>query len=391
VSSINPYRILGLVSSATAADIKAAYKRLAFAHHPDRNKGSLYHTERFKEVVEAYDILSDPDKRARFDRAQSRYHNYIPPSRSSGPKEPQKGGFNPGGSPYGRAYGFDPLRDVGQNQPDERTFTARGGRRYTYPSPHQIFIALLIFACTSIGSLWFGTLMDHQTARNRLAEGDYISALEYDSTFGEAWFVLAENQAKRGYNAQAYENTQRAFRLTDAHPPNWFWARGRLAEKLGAFKMAKADYEEYYRAFAKPKRFDTAAFRDSSSFRLSQILLYQEQKPDSAYLVLQRASLGARERVPFLYLKGLCTYEAGRYSESIPSLQAAADSGFRRSESYYLLGLAYWAIADTATACIAWDIALTSGSVLADSLLRKWCTFEAPPVTSKPLTIYVKP
>lgn len=62
------YDILGVARSASAEQIKKAYKKLAIKYHPDRNKGDQDAVERFKEAAEAYEVLSDPDKRSRYDR-----------------------------------------------------------------------------------------------------------------------------------------------------------------------------------------------------------------------------------------------------------------------------------------------------------------------------------
>jgi len=61
------YVILGLSRGATADEIKRAYRRLAKQHHPDRNKGSADSEARFKEVQQAYAILSDPQRRKQYD------------------------------------------------------------------------------------------------------------------------------------------------------------------------------------------------------------------------------------------------------------------------------------------------------------------------------------
>ncbi len=64
----NPYEVLGVARTATADEIKKAYRKLARAHHPDRNPGDTASEERFKEAQDAYDVLSDPQKREQFDR-----------------------------------------------------------------------------------------------------------------------------------------------------------------------------------------------------------------------------------------------------------------------------------------------------------------------------------
>ena len=61
------YEVLGLSREATEADIKKAYRRLAMKHHPDRNPDNP-DSESFKEAKEAYEVLSEPDKRASYDR-----------------------------------------------------------------------------------------------------------------------------------------------------------------------------------------------------------------------------------------------------------------------------------------------------------------------------------
>ncbi len=62
------YEVLGVGRAATDPELKAAYRKLALQHHPDRNPGDVGAEERFKEASEAYGVLSDADKRAAYDR-----------------------------------------------------------------------------------------------------------------------------------------------------------------------------------------------------------------------------------------------------------------------------------------------------------------------------------
>src|ERR1700712_2348239 len=66
----DPYTQLGVARGASEKDIKSAYRKLAKELHPDKNKDNPKATDRFSEVTRAYDLLCDPDKRARFDRGE---------------------------------------------------------------------------------------------------------------------------------------------------------------------------------------------------------------------------------------------------------------------------------------------------------------------------------
>ena len=62
------YEILGVQKNATADELKKAYRKMALKYHPDKNPGDKEAEEKFKEAAEAYDVLSDPDKRAKYDQ-----------------------------------------------------------------------------------------------------------------------------------------------------------------------------------------------------------------------------------------------------------------------------------------------------------------------------------
>ena len=81
------YEILGVARNAGEQDVKSAYRKLALKYHPDRNPGDRAAEERFKEAAEAYAVLGDPEKRARYDR-----FGHAGVAGSAGPGGP---GFNP--------------------------------------------------------------------------------------------------------------------------------------------------------------------------------------------------------------------------------------------------------------------------------------------------------
>jgi molecular chaperone DnaJ len=68
MASSDPYAVLGVSRSAAPDEIKSAYRKLARRYHPDVNPGDSSAEEKFKEVSEAYQILTDPERKARYDQ-----------------------------------------------------------------------------------------------------------------------------------------------------------------------------------------------------------------------------------------------------------------------------------------------------------------------------------
>ena len=101
------YSTLGVARGADEAAIKKAYRKLAKELHPDRNKDNPAATARFSEVTQAYDLLSDKDKRAQYDRGEidEQGNPKMPYGFGGGGARPG-GGFRPGG-PGGQPFEFE--------------------------------------------------------------------------------------------------------------------------------------------------------------------------------------------------------------------------------------------------------------------------------------------
>jgi curved DNA-binding protein len=96
----NFYTILGVAKTASADDIKKAFRKLAVKYHPDKNPGDKAAEEKFKELNEAYEVLSDPDKRKKYDQFGENWNKIGEQANGSG-------GYRYQGSPGGQSFHFE--------------------------------------------------------------------------------------------------------------------------------------------------------------------------------------------------------------------------------------------------------------------------------------------
>lgn len=109
------YKTLGVSKTASAEEVRASFKKLAMKYHPDRNPGDKVAEDKFKEMNEAYQVLSDPDKRKRYDQMGSAYFNY------------QQGGGQPGGFDWSQWSSQGGGRGYGGQQVDFNDLFGSGG------------------------------------------------------------------------------------------------------------------------------------------------------------------------------------------------------------------------------------------------------------------------
>ncbi len=156
------YKILGVDKKATEKEIRQAYRKLARKYHPDVNPGDKASEEKFKEINEANEVLSDPEKRKKYDELDSYYQQYGHAPNAYGPMGAE-GGFGGGNYQY-RTMTEEDLNDLfgGQSpfssffetyfgsgfsdQPGGRTYTTGRTRQRTTPgqdveSPIEVTLA----------------------------------------------------------------------------------------------------------------------------------------------------------------------------------------------------------------------------------------------------------
>jgi len=142
------YRTLGVDKKASEKEIKRAYRDLAKIHHPDRNPGDKKAEEKFKEINEAYQVLSDPEKRSRYDQLGSAYSQWQQTGGRPGGfnwddwSSSQRGNVRVGNLDdlFGESGGFsDFFSSIFGGLGGAGAAPQRGGRRRTAPAARQTY------------------------------------------------------------------------------------------------------------------------------------------------------------------------------------------------------------------------------------------------------------
>jgi DnaJ-class molecular chaperone len=164
----DPYEALGVARTASQEEIKKAYKRIAREAHPDLNPGDPTAATRFKDAANAYDLLKDPEKRARFDRGEID---------ASGQERPERGYWRDyaaqdAGAGYHSARGYEDFGDLGDVFGDLfGRRRARSGEGLRMRGPDHHYSLEVGFLEAAKGATRRLTLPDGATLDVRIPEG----------------------------------------------------------------------------------------------------------------------------------------------------------------------------------------------------------------------------
>src|SRR5579859_2081319 len=126
------YKILGVTKKSAGDEVKKAYRKLARKYHPDVNPGDKAAEQRFKEINEAYEVLSDPEKRQKYDTLGPNWQEQFGPATSARPRTYT---YRSGGGARGSNIPYDIDDPTGFSDFFETLFGRRGTATGTRPNP----------------------------------------------------------------------------------------------------------------------------------------------------------------------------------------------------------------------------------------------------------------
>lgn len=346
---LNYYTVLGLKRTATGAEIKAAYKKLAVQYHPDKHLGDVQYEERFKQVSEAYQVLSNPQKRSIYDLKL----DYVIQQQRA------------------QQYNQQAYQAARQRRPasvNERHYRPRSKKKRFSKRDWQI--TLVFFLCIVLGSLVVKVVMDYVTAQNRfrnantfMAQQQWSSAhsllteaIDFEPKFSEAYLQRGyiNQNIYKDYRA-AIEDYNMAIKVGDLPLAETYFNRGQCYVELRNYRQAEADFStaiDYDRGFRR-------AYLYRGELRLLELNAWNEAISDLTDYLKQPQAINEKNKA--LLYRGFGFYLTDKYDLAIKDYTTALKTDAKNGRLYYLLGKAEYSREQRQKACLHFTQAFNLG------------------------------
>ena len=359
----NYYTILGVSASATAKEIKVAYKALAIQYHPDKHQGNTYFEDKFKQVNEAYQVLSNPQKRASYD-LKLQYLLQLKLRQQAQVQQQYQ-------------YQGPVRRPASVSERHYRSIPKSQFLRKDY------YIVAAIFGGVIIFSLFLKLVMDHVTALDRYKEALtcieqekwssahmlLTEAIHFKPKYAEAYFKRAylEMVVSRDYPA-ALSDLDASISYTENITPQMYYLRGKCYQAMGNNFGAEADLSQ---AIINDKRF-ALAYYDRGMVRAVSLNKFPEAITD--FTQYFKHSLPNEEmRKNALYYRGFCYYLTQQNQKALQDYRQVLQQDPRNARIYFLIGKAQIEMDSTAAACTNFSRSFGLGYQAAFGDMQRHC------------------
>ncbi|NEM96300.1 tetratricopeptide repeat protein [Pontibacter burrus] len=360
----NFYTVLGIAPAATPQEVKQAYKQLAIKYHPDKNPGNKAAEDRFKLVNAAYQVLSNPNKRARYDLKLQylRERERVVQQQQAYYNERYRYTRHP--APVSERY-YRPIRT------EDRKFVRK-----------DLYITIGFIAGILLFSVLLKTVMDHiasedkyKTALSYIADGKYSSA---HSLLSDAINFKPEHSAaykERGrielnvfedYEA-ALQDFNQAIAYEKQPSAEVYFMRGVSRQHLASYQQAEEDLSTAI--VLNEKLWD--AYLSRGEVRLFYLKKYKPALSDlSTYL---RYGTDTKKRVEALTYRGFGYYKIEAWKLSEDDYRRALALDEKNGRLHWLMGRTKIELQEPDSACIYFNQANDLGYSAAILDLRANC------------------
>lgn len=377
--SFTYYQLLGLSPGASQDEIKSAYKSLALKYHPDKTGGNKAMEEHFKKVNEAYQVLSNPEKRRKYDL------RFTAPPKPSPPKPAQAAKPQPAPQP-GKAYGTDNPANQRPNTTNRERKSQIYSKPGTKPRSNQqlkyflfAFVGLLAVIVLSLSFFWF---MNNDQAEKKLAEayrehsmGNYLQAM---LNYTEVIYYVndhAEAYTQRGIiryeaigdRAAALSDFQKALKFSEE-------PSALLTYYLGLTYMSVNDLvkaEEYLKMSIRSK-----PQYDSAWYALGELNSFFLEKYGLALSYFDTAVSLRPEFENAIFGKGYCQLKTSQQQSAVLTFDKLLKINPEYKDAWLYRAEALIDLDQTQAACESLERAISLGSEAAVRRFKELC--EAP-------------
>ena len=349
------YKILGIKSTATSRQIKLAYRRLALKYHPDKNPLNQLAENKFIEIAKAYEILSDPIKK-------SKYDNGLDPTHKEYREDYRTKRRPPPHYYYSRA--------------PEKTIYSK--KVYAYATASVLAIVLIAVAFPTY--LMLATSEKHfNLAVSYYLNGRYHSALhnidlsikDISSTKSEACAlasVILVHRLQKYDNALKYIERGLDYNPSDSLASEFHYLKGICMVK-------NQDPREALKEFNQVKQYSNTY--DSSLFRSAIILTYTMTDLDSAEFLLNQLTNRNNKHYAAAYFKGIIYEKRADHENAYKIFSSLLDTPFNRAATLYHLAKSEIKLNLSDSACAHLKIASEYNLKEAKQLLNLYCKNES--------------
>jgi curved DNA-binding protein CbpA len=309
----NLYQLLGVSNHASQQEIKAAFKKLALTFHPDRNAGDTKAEERFKVINSAYQVLSDPYKRAKYDLMLN-YQQFQTTTTFSDSNTTFTGTYQGQPHPRDRAYYYRRKRPAPSS-----TYDKEKAARESFAIGSIIILSLLVI----VGVYAFITsyidnkqLQEEALLRKVKMEKAkaYLEDKDYQSALQEVSTLIASSPGEMAYKVLREDILQELHQKANSH-----YQQKRFDMALPYFMVLK-DYEP---AFGKEYQFKLAyCFREM-------------KRPQEAIASLKQVLTESPEDIQAFFDIGNILFHEQKHEEALNYLDMAKKIAINYYKSYY--------------------------------------------------------